>query len=83
MIEKQYRVLGMRALFRLITRFICAVWDAQCNTEESHKVMIKIKESYNNMQCKNKRTWFYSSTVEEPISEEKKKKTIGKNLAIW
>ena len=42
-IEKQYRVLGMRALFRLITRFICAVWDAQCNTEESPKVMIKNK----------------------------------------
>ena len=44
MIEKQCRVLGMRALFRLITRFICAVWDAQCNTEESHKLMIKLKK---------------------------------------
>ena len=72
----------MHALFRLITRFICAVWDAQCNTEESPKVMIKNKIC-NNMKCKNKRTWFYSSTVEAPIGEAKKKKMIGKNLAIW
>ena len=34
-IEKQYRVLGMRALICLITWFLCAVQDAQCNTEES------------------------------------------------
>ena len=33
------------------------------------------------MLCKNKRTWFYSSTVESPIKEENK--TIGKNSAIW
>ena len=31
-IEKQYRVVG---IIRLITRFLCAVLDAQCNTEES------------------------------------------------
>ena len=34
-IEKQYRVLGMRALICLIRWFLCAVQDAQCNTEES------------------------------------------------
>ena len=32
LIEKQYRVVG---IIRLITRFLCAVVDAQCNTEES------------------------------------------------
>ena len=31
-IEKQYRVVG---IIRIITRFLCAVLDAQCNTEES------------------------------------------------
>ena len=34
-IEKQYRVLGMCALTCLITWFVFAVQDAQCNTEES------------------------------------------------
>ena len=31
-IEKQYRVVG---IIRFITRFLCAVLDAQCITEES------------------------------------------------
>ena len=35
LIEKQYRALRMRASFRLITLFLCAVQDAQCNTKES------------------------------------------------
>ena len=34
-IEKQYRVLGMRALIPPSSWFVCTVHDAQCNSEES------------------------------------------------
>lgn len=37
LIEKQYHNLGMRALVRLITLFLCAVEGAPCNTEEHFK----------------------------------------------
>ena len=37
LIEKQYHYLGMRALVRLITLFLCAVEGAPCNTEEHFK----------------------------------------------
>ena len=37
LIEKQYHNLGMRALVRLITLFLCAVEGAPCNTEENFK----------------------------------------------
>ena len=37
LIEKQYHNLGMRALVRLITLFLCAVEGALCNTEEHFK----------------------------------------------
>ena len=37
LIEKQYHNLGIRALVRLITLFLCAVEGAPCNTEEHFK----------------------------------------------
>ena len=37
LIEKQYHNLGMHALVRLITLFLCAVEGAPCNTEEHFK----------------------------------------------
>ena len=37
----------------------------------------------NNMKCKNKQTCFSSSREEAPIKEEKKKKFLGKIMALW
>ena len=37
LVEKKYHNLGMRALVRLITLFLCAVEGALCNTEEHFK----------------------------------------------